>query len=168
MERKKSNRQTKRINCIIKLLQRCCFISYGQTLLPNLSHFLMCCFHQKNGVHAIRLNGTKVQSHQMPQILHQLGAAIAQWICRRLPSCHPGFESPRKPSMLLLISIIIVSFGKDENKQKEAGIDPFFKKILHQTFSFLARRQWHKQILKYSNYSTLKQSNLIGSCKSSD
>ena len=43
----------------------------------------------------------------------------------------PRFRVPSTPSTLLSIYIWIVSCGKDENKQREAGIDPFsFKKNL--------------------------------------
>ena len=55
------------------------------------------------------------------------GAAIAQWIRLRLPSCRPGFESQAHH---LCFFNLYLSFEleceKNENKQKEAGIGPFF------------------------------------------
>ena len=57
------------------------------------------------------------------------GAAIAQWIRLHLPSCRPGFESQAHH---LCFFNLYLSFEleceKNENKQKEAGIGPFFKK----------------------------------------
>ena len=54
-------------------------------------------------------------------------AVIAKWIRLHLPSCRPGFES--QAYHLRFYQFIIVSFGKDENKQKGAGIGSiFFKK----------------------------------------
>ena len=51
------------------------------------------------------------------------GAAIAQWIYLRLPSCGPGFDPPSTTSTLFQFI-----FELDKNKQKEAGIGPFFLK----------------------------------------
>ena len=54
-------------------------------------------------------------------------AVIAKWIRLHLPSCRPGFES--QAYHLRFYQFIIVSFGKDENKQKGVGIGSiFFKK----------------------------------------
>ena len=50
------------------------------------------------------------------------GAAIAQWICLRLPSSHPEFESQA------LVFVLCLPCEENENKQKEAGFGPFFKK----------------------------------------
>ena len=62
------------------------------------------------------------------------GAAIAQWICLRLPSCLPGFESQAHHLCffsIYIVRIVYLSFKleceKNENKQKEAGNGPFFK-----------------------------------------
>ena len=55
------------------------------------------------------------------------GATIAQWICLRLPSCRLG--SSRKHTNYAFINLyLIVLFGNDKNKHKEAGIGPFFQK----------------------------------------
>ena len=56
-----------------------------------------------------------------------MGAAIAQWIRLRLPSCRPGFES--QAYFLSFYKILVESFRKDENKRKEAGIGPLKKTI---------------------------------------
>ena len=54
------------------------------------------------------------------------GAAIAQWIRPNLPSCCPGFES--QAHHLRFDQFMLVCVKKGENKQKESGIGPFFKK----------------------------------------
>ena len=51
-------------------------------------------------------------------------AAIAPWFRLRLPSCGPGFESQAHHQFVLLK----LYQENNENKQKEAGIGPFFKK----------------------------------------
>ena len=64
--------------------------------------------------------------------LTALGAAIAQWIRLRLPSCHPGFESQphhlrfyqNKDKFVLYLHM---HCEKNEDKQKEAGFGPFKK-----------------------------------------
>ena len=63
------------------------------------------------------------------------GAAIAQWIRLRLPSCRPGFESQAHHLCffsIYIVQIVYLSFEleceKNENKRKEAGIGPFFLK----------------------------------------
>ena len=59
------------------------------------------------------------------------GAAIAQWICLRLPSCRHGFESQSHYQCFYQFIFWIVSFGKDENiSTKEIGIWNFLKKFL--------------------------------------
>ena len=58
------------------------------------------------------------------------GAAIAQWIHLRLPSCHSRFETQANHlSSYLIYSQIYLSLycEKYENKQKEAGFGPFKK-----------------------------------------
>ena len=61
------------------------------------------------------------------------GAAIAQWIRLRLPSCHPGFESQAHHLGFYFIYSQICLYlslycEKNDNKQKVAGFGPFFKK----------------------------------------
>ena len=52
------------------------------------------------------------------------GAAIAQWIHVRLPSCRPGFES--QAHLLHFINIYLnCVMRKRQKKQNEAGIGPF-------------------------------------------
>ena len=59
-----------------------------------------------------------------------MGAAIAQWIRLRLPSCHTGFKSQK--FNLFFYQFIIVSCGKDENKRKRGRDWPnFYKTILY-------------------------------------
>ena len=56
------------------------------------------------------------------------GAAIAQWIHLRLPSCHPGFESQARHLHFFISEIVLyLSLEKKENKQKEAEFGPFKK-----------------------------------------
>ena len=57
---------------------------------------------------------------------------IAQWIRLRLPSFRPGFKS--QAHHLRFFQFILFKYlsfelecEKNENKQKEAGIGPFFK-----------------------------------------
>ena len=64
-----------------------------------------------------------------------ISAAIAQWIRLRLPSCRPGYESQAhhlRFFSIYIVQIVNLSFEleceKNENKQKEAGIGPFFLK----------------------------------------
>ena len=53
-------------------------------------------------------------------------AAIAPWFRLRLPSCGPGFES--QALHLRFFQLLKLYRENNENKQKEAGIGPFFKK----------------------------------------
>ena len=59
-----------------------------------------------------------------------LGAAIAQWIRLRLPSCHPGFESQVHHFHFFYLEFLCRNchVKRTKNKQKEAGFGPFFKK----------------------------------------
>ena len=50
----------------------------------------------------------------------------------------PRVQVPSTPSAFLSIYIWIVSCGKDENKQKEAGIGQFFEKNSHNPQSFMS------------------------------
>ena len=54
-----------------------------------------------------------------------LVAAIAPWFRLRLPSCGPGFESQAHHQFVLLK----LYQENNENKQKEAGIGPYLKKL---------------------------------------
>ena len=58
------------------------------------------------------------------------GAAVAQWIRSRLPSCRPGFESQAHHLRFFQIwKIWIVACWKDENKRKRRpGLAHFKKK----------------------------------------
>ena len=56
------------------------------------------------------------------------GAAIAQWIRLRLPSCRPGFESQAHHLCFHQFIKKIVYCGKDENKQKRGRDRSIFKK----------------------------------------
>ena len=68
-----------------------------------------------------------------------MGAAIAQWIRPRLPSCHPGFKSQAHmyAFLIYIVHIVYLSFQleceKNKNKQKEAGIGPFKIKMYKHT-----------------------------------
>ena len=49
-----------------------------------------------------------------------MGAAIAQWIRLRLPSCHPGFESQaRYLRFFIYIICAIFVIWKNKNKNKK-------------------------------------------------
>ena len=61
------------------------------------------------------------------------GAAIAQWICLRLPSCHPRFES-QAHHLSFHQFVELFNLEKDKNKQKEAGIGPYLQKVLMNYF----------------------------------
>ena len=54
-------------------------------------------------------------------------AAIALWFRLRLPSCSPGFES-QAHHLRFFQFVLGLRREKSENKQKEAGIGPFFLK----------------------------------------
>ena len=56
-------------------------------------------------------------------------AAIAQWYRLRLPSCGPGFESQAIHLCFFQFVLLKLYRENNENKQKEARIGPFFKKI---------------------------------------
>ena len=58
-----------------------------------------------------------------------MGAAVAQWIRLRLPSCRPGFESQAHHLSFYQFIFELYHVEKDENKQKEAGIGPLKKTI---------------------------------------
>ena len=53
------------------------------------------------------------------------GAAIAQWICQRLPLCSPRFESQAHYQYFYPIISDLGRVEKTKNKQKEAEIGPF-------------------------------------------
>ena len=53
---------------------------------------------------------------------------IVQWIRLCLQSCHPGFESQAHHLHFYQIKFELFHVEKTKNKQKEAGIGPFFKK----------------------------------------
>ena len=54
-------------------------------------------------------------------------AAIAPWFCLLLPSCSPGFESQAHHLCFFQFVLLKLYRENKENKQKEAGICPFFK-----------------------------------------
>ena len=54
------------------------------------------------------------------------GAAIAQLIRLRLPSCRPRFESQHTIYAFFIYSIFVIW-----KEQKEAGFDPFLKNIVN-------------------------------------
>ena len=54
-------------------------------------------------------------------------SAIAQWICLRLPTCGPGFESQAQQVRLAFFNLNLNCNVKcTKIKQKEDGIDPYF------------------------------------------
>ena len=56
------------------------------------------------------------------------GAAIAQWIRLRLPSCRLGFESPAPNLYFSIYTVQIVCLSLAlEYEQKDTGIGPFLK-----------------------------------------
>ena len=55
-------------------------------------------------------------------------AAIAPWFRLRLPSCGPRFESQAHHLCFFQFVLLKLYRENHENKQKEAGIGPFFKK----------------------------------------
>ena len=56
------------------------------------------------------------------------GAAIAPWFHLRLPSCGPRFESQAHHLRFFQIVLLklLLELEKNENKQKKAGIGPYF------------------------------------------
>ena len=58
-----------------------------------------------------------------------MGAAIAPWFRLRLPSCGPRFESQAHHLCFFQFVLLklLLELGKNENKQKEAGIGPYLK-----------------------------------------
>ena len=59
-----------------------------------------------------------------------VGAAGAQWIRLRLPSCHPGFESQAHHLCFYQykFEFKLENVEKTKINEKEAGIGPFFLK----------------------------------------
>jgi len=53
-------------------------------------------------------------------------AAIAPWFRLRLPSCGPGFDSQALHLCFFQFVLLKLYRENNENKQKEAGIVPFF------------------------------------------
>ena len=53
---------------------------------------------------------------------------MAQWNHQRLPSCGSAFESQAQHQNAIfdLYTYLSMEYEKNENKQKEAGIGPFF------------------------------------------
>ena len=56
---------------------------------------------------------------------------MAQWNHQRLPSCGSAFESQAQHQNAIfdLYTYLSLEYEKNENKQKEAGIGPFFNKV---------------------------------------
>ena len=54
--------------------------------------------------------------------------AIAPWFCLRLPSCGPGFKSQAHHLSFFQFVLLKLYRENNKNKQKEAGIGPFFLK----------------------------------------
>ena len=54
-------------------------------------------------------------------------AAIAPWFHLRLPSCGPGFDSQAHHLRFFQFVLLKLYRGNGKNKQKEAGIGPFFE-----------------------------------------
>ena len=62
---------------------------------------------------------------------YSLAAAIAPWLCLRLPSCGPGFESQAHHLCFFMLKLkLYCCWNKKRTKinEKEAGIGPYFKK----------------------------------------
>ena len=89
-----------------------------------------------------------LSSRADPKIMQTLlsfrGAAIAQWIRLRLPSCRPGFESQAHHLcffQFILFKLYVCHLNwnvkRTKNKQKEAGVGPFFKKHSSAIWSLL-------------------------------
>ena len=51
---------------------------------------------------------------------------IALWFCLRLPSCYPGFKFQAQHLRFFQFVLLKLYREKYGNKQKEAGIGPFF------------------------------------------
>ena len=58
---------------------------------------------------------------------HDVANAIAQWIRLHLPSAVPG-SNPLAYHLRFFGQILPLSWEEDENKTKEAGFGPYFKK----------------------------------------
>ena len=80
--------------------------------------------------------------------VNEKGAAITQWIRLCLPFCRPGFESQAHHLHFYHYSqfVLYLSCEKNENKQKEAGFDPFKIRLLRSitvhSFLFINRMMW--------------------------
>ena len=76
--------------------------------------------------------------------LHGGGAAIAQWIHLRLPSCHPGFKSQAHNlcffQFVLSNCKFVIRVGKWK-EQKEAGIGTFLKNNLNSLIKLFLKRR---------------------------
>ena len=72
------------------------------------------------------------------------GAAIAQWIHLRLPSCHPGFKSQAHNlcffQFVLSNCKFVIRVGKWK-EQKEAGIGTFLKNNLNSLIKLFLKRR---------------------------
>ena len=68
-------------------------------------------------------------------IIHRRGAAIAQWICLRLPSCRPGFESQvhHLHFFHLMYLCYICHVKRTKINKKRPGLARFFFKKKHAT-----------------------------------
>ena len=58
------------------------------------------------------------------------GAAIAQWIRLRLPSCRPGFESQAHHQCFYQYIFVLCHVEKTKVNKMRPGLAHFFKKIL--------------------------------------
>ena len=66
--------------------------------------------------------------HFLTSQMWVLWASIVHWICLRLPSCCPGFESQAHHLHFYQFIFELCHRENDENKQKEAELAHFFKK----------------------------------------
>ena len=82
-------------------------------------------------------------------------ANIAQ--CLRLLSCHTRVRIPSTSSMLSIIVkfVLYLSCEKNENKQKEAGFGPFFKRIKKMRCPYMLQEVDSK--LAFNSFDHLRQ-----------
>ena len=64
-------------------------------------------------------------------------AAIAPWFHQRLPTCGPRFESQLHHLHFFQFVLLKLYRENNKNKQKEAGIGPFFKQAIDRETYFL-------------------------------
>ena len=106
------------------------------------------------------------QSHtNIFYLIKRIIKVIALWYCLCLPSCGCGFESEAHQLHYFQFVLLKLLWEMDENKQKESGICPFYKKSSSRGCWFNAPFCWICPIQKFEDFVLKKKKTDIQICK---